>query len=250
MAVDPEYSPLACILQFHSTLVMNVITHDRAYALFPRQTFLDRTGITLGNNGNLNSLKKAYEKYIARNFRIPVAALPDQIDLMSFGHRRIGDSKTWSIELDTTGVTIPDWLFVATAKFGRPLMMANGFTLRTSQPTIPRKPDQNPSRDRYSDGNSLLCFEAFYSPILHFPLILPLHSRPFRVFSLQNHKWTGYTGTYSFIAAQERFEIEKYGLPELNRATIRPELIPGWQYWDLEVLRLVQKDFEKWPTNA
>ncbi|TDL14742.1 hypothetical protein BD410DRAFT_168231 [Rickenella mellea] len=42
-----QNSPLECILNFHSTVVMNVITHKAAYCLFAWMTLEERRGVVV-----------------------------------------------------------------------------------------------------------------------------------------------------------------------------------------------------------
>ncbi|KAG8867440.1 hypothetical protein FRC20_005758 [Serendipita sp. 405] len=244
IAVDPLSSPLACILHFHSTLVMNFITHDRAYSLFPCTTFLGRVGITLGRSGDLESLRKAYAKYIGRNFRISATPIPP-MNLPSpikFGIRWIGDRQTWTIELDTTDVAISDEIKRNYEMLGRPPIMLNGFTLENSW--MNGATDTNPSEWHYTQGNHLLSFETVQSPILRQPLILPAHKPPEEIDDHSDRRWTSYPLAYNFVKLQEKFEVAKFEIPDLTLRTVRPELLPGWQYWDLEALRLVQEDIK------
>ncbi|KAG8790845.1 hypothetical protein FRC16_000692, partial [Serendipita sp. 398] len=91
---------------------MNLITHDRAYSLFPRATFIKRTGITIETADQLGAASRAYEKYALRNFKISLGplSLNERDPLLVFGDRWVGDSQTWTITLDTTGVVIPNWV--------------------------------------------------------------------------------------------------------------------------------------------
>ncbi|KAG8805277.1 hypothetical protein FRC17_005593 [Serendipita sp. 399] len=142
-------------------------------------------------------------------------------------------------------VIVPDWLIRAYNIFGRPLITGHGFTVQNG----PAKgaTDENPSKHRYTDGNSLLCFEALISPILRSALLLPVHDYPeARAGPSGYHMWTSYPNAFDFLRFQEKFEIAKYENPDLTLQTVAPDLIPGWQYWDVELLALAQKDYEKW----
>ncbi|KAG9045896.1 hypothetical protein FS842_001045 [Serendipita sp. 407] len=244
-----EYVPMQSDITVHpvtsyKALVMNFITHDRAYSLFPCTTFLGRAGITLGRSGDLESLRKAYAKYIGRNFKISATPIPP-MDLPSpikFGTRWIGDRQTWKIELDTTDVAISGDIRRNYEMLGRPAIMLNGFTLENSW--MNGATDTNPSKWHYTHGNHLLSFETVQSPILRQPLILPVYKPPGDIDGQAGGRWTSYPLTYNFVKLQEMFEVAKFEIPDLTLRTVRPELLPGWQYWDLEALRLVQEDIK------
>ncbi|KAF9256090.1 hypothetical protein L218DRAFT_839995, partial [Marasmius fiardii PR-910] len=114
-------SPLAVVLSFHSTVVMNIISHSHAVSLYPRVTFCDRVGAR-------NALRRTelpvetVEKYKKRGFDIvqrvdAVTALAGRYSAMrSSDFRRPGDRFCWTVPLepvaDVSGVDlIPDLLF-------------------------------------------------------------------------------------------------------------------------------------------
>ncbi|KAG8852175.1 hypothetical protein FRB91_006862 [Serendipita sp. 411] len=235
IAIACQSAPLACILQFHS--MMNLITHDRAYSLFPRATFIKRTGITIETADQLGAASRAYEKYALRNFKISLGplSLNERDPLLVFGDRWVGDSQTWTITLDTTGVVIPNWVKEVTDYLGLPLLACQGFSVRKDQSTHPMV--QHPVPRFYRDGNILLTFEPIYSIILHQPIILPVSDSRKR--SGRGDAWTSYPATYKFILGQQRFE-ELKGV----RDPLEPETVPGWQFWDTEVLQFVHKEYK------
>ncbi|KAG8772222.1 hypothetical protein FRB91_003552 [Serendipita sp. 411] len=197
IAVEPQSSPLTCVLHFHSSLVMNLIAHDRAYSLFPRATFIKRTGVTFGNSGRLESVTKAYNKYMMRNFKISRDPLPpsSRNPLLVYGDRWIGDRQSWTIALDTAGVTIPYWVKEANDYLGLPLLACQGFSVRNTQPRQPTV--QNPAPKHYQNGDVLLTFELVCCTILRLPLVLPISDSPSR-----SYMWprsTSYPVMYSFM---------------------------------------------------
>jgi len=97
-------SPLEPILTFHSTCVMNLISHEKAYSLYPRGTFNERRSLILPKeDGNKEKSRVAREKYIARGWNMVQALTPDEIQdptsAFSAGGRYVGDSKCWTIPI-------------------------------------------------------------------------------------------------------------------------------------------------------
>ncbi|KAF5315275.1 hypothetical protein D9619_007568 [Psilocybe cf. subviscida] len=91
-------SVLELILGFHSTCVMNFITHEKAYCLFPRATLVERRALTylnrtIGHESNRN----AYVKWTARGFQLgdclTQAEFDDPGSAFAPGMRFVGDSK-------------------------------------------------------------------------------------------------------------------------------------------------------------
>ena len=127
-------SPLASILDFHSSAhlswdvssgcsffivacVMNIITYNAAYSLYPYATFERRDTIVLNARSRA---QEALTKYASRGWRILAKSSP----LNSYLHssrrnflyspwffvdkpRWVCDGMSWTIPLDTTGVTSP-----------------------------------------------------------------------------------------------------------------------------------------------
>ncbi|KAJ3766842.1 hypothetical protein FB446DRAFT_756949, partial [Lentinula raphanica] len=100
-----KVSVIEAILAFHSTCVMNVITHRAAYCLFAKATLVDH--ISFDFNGRLNDLHYApiFQKWTNRGFTI--SHCPDLKDLVSsssgftVGHQRwVGDKACLKVELD------------------------------------------------------------------------------------------------------------------------------------------------------
>jgi hypothetical protein len=79
---------------------MNLITHDKAYSIFPQATFEDRRSLIFVKDGD--SMVKAREKYEERGWTFVEGHDIHQRDPLSefgIGIRRLGDSKCWSISL-------------------------------------------------------------------------------------------------------------------------------------------------------
>lgn len=112
--ITTSASPLEVILRFHSSecnpseiekssptcsgCVMNLITHDKAYSIFPRETFENRRSLIFDKYSAVN----ARSKYEERGWTfVKVSEIQPQSQLSPFrrGVRRLGDSKCWSISL-------------------------------------------------------------------------------------------------------------------------------------------------------
>ncbi|KAH9918734.1 uncharacterized protein BXZ73DRAFT_92162 [Epithele typhae] len=104
-------SPLASVLDFHSTCVMNIITYNAAYSLYPYATFEQHEAVVI-NNGSLQA-KAALVKYSARGWRIianpsPLIPLLDRRAFHPNVPRWVCDGKTWMIPLDLDDIALPE----------------------------------------------------------------------------------------------------------------------------------------------
>ncbi|KAF7799846.1 hypothetical protein EIP86_011088, partial [Pleurotus ostreatoroseus] len=96
-------SPMAVIMMYHSTCVLNVISYNMAYCLYPRATLEDHYSVPLRDDEGMDDA--VLDKYRSRGFsfrRIPRAA--DK----AFGAttvRGLGDKYCWRIPLDRTTTT-------------------------------------------------------------------------------------------------------------------------------------------------
>ncbi|KAI0083370.1 hypothetical protein BDY19DRAFT_910654 [Irpex rosettiformis] len=100
--------PMEVILGFHSTAVLNVISWDRAYSLYPRATFEHRKSLLLLEG--YTHLTDIIEKYSNRNFEfvrtLDHPSLTSDPALASTP-RWIGDGYSWILDLPTNGITLP-----------------------------------------------------------------------------------------------------------------------------------------------
>jgi hypothetical protein len=91
---------------------MNLITHNKAYSIFPRATFKDRCSLMFESKVR-DSMVKARDKYEKRGWTFVEGYEIQQHDPLSGfrkGIRRLGDSKCWSISLDANqDRTRSDW---------------------------------------------------------------------------------------------------------------------------------------------
>ncbi|KAI0801954.1 hypothetical protein BC629DRAFT_156478 [Irpex lacteus] len=103
--VVATYTPMEVILNFHSTVVLNVIAWDRAYSLYPRATFEDRRALYM--RSILSPSGGVIQKYQARGWKFCFSLNQLQQDKAFNVARWIGDGHSWVIKLDTEGVTLP-----------------------------------------------------------------------------------------------------------------------------------------------
>ncbi|KAI0694244.1 hypothetical protein C8T65DRAFT_585148, partial [Cerioporus squamosus] len=101
-------TPMEVILGFHSTCVMNVISFEKAYCLFPRATLEERLSLLSSSSaGHSRRRRQSVAKYAIRGFtiieRIPFTDLRAP-SLFPLGWRWIDDSSSWVIPLDITDV--------------------------------------------------------------------------------------------------------------------------------------------------
>jgi hypothetical protein len=103
------------LMGFHSTVVVNVISWNKAYSIFPDATFLERETFVLLPLDD--SSKKAIVKYGERGWKnwtssenqrpdekeLPRSLAPKPTDQF----RRVGDTKTWIVDLNIDSVGIP-----------------------------------------------------------------------------------------------------------------------------------------------
>ncbi|KAF9522295.1 hypothetical protein CPB83DRAFT_864681 [Crepidotus variabilis] len=96
-----HHAPLEVVLNFHSTCVMNLITHDKAYALYPKATFEERQSLVYSTEGVKQD--SARKKYVTRGWTMVEHLSPAEVnsDRTAFksGLRHVGDSLSWTIDL-------------------------------------------------------------------------------------------------------------------------------------------------------
>lgn len=97
----------AILCSFSSTVVTNLISWEKAYALFPQATFIDQQGVLFQHNSPL--LDEHIRKYRRRGYRFVGAFSGGGKSSLSIKEaRRIGDPYSWIIRLDTVGVANPE----------------------------------------------------------------------------------------------------------------------------------------------
>ncbi len=138
-----EGSPVASVLNFHSSMfklfdpfylltpalacVMNFITYEKAYSLYPGATFAARKSLVTSvisrpSRSHHLATERALGKYKARGWevyrRITKEMITEDTANFSTGLRRVGDSKCWTMsifpKLDFPPSTIPgNWIILA-----------------------------------------------------------------------------------------------------------------------------------------
>ncbi|KAF7972075.1 hypothetical protein HWV62_19151 [Athelia sp. TMB] len=102
------------ILDFHSTCVMNIITFDRAIAMYPLASFENRTNQVMAQHtaspDNNQGVQDAIAKYdgIDRNFPHRVTRSAREARLL-FQHgidRKLGDRFCWTIKFPMSGIEL------------------------------------------------------------------------------------------------------------------------------------------------
>ncbi|KAL1725111.1 hypothetical protein EV714DRAFT_189343, partial [Schizophyllum commune] len=98
---------LEVVLRFHSTAVMNIITHSTAYALYPETTFHEHRSLWMRPFCGSEKLQVAYEKYEDRGFEmvrsIHRSEAADAACELGKRYRWVGDAMTWVLPLPATG---------------------------------------------------------------------------------------------------------------------------------------------------
>lgn len=110
--------PVQCILRcYYTSCIMNFITWNKAYSIFPNITFVRHKTVPLRALDHLE--QPYYIKYRERGFDLePRVSTREKGEFVirpgaSYAQRRIGDRYTWTIKLDTKDVepATPDHLF-------------------------------------------------------------------------------------------------------------------------------------------
>ena len=114
--------PAASIIRgFYTTTIVNIITWNKAYSLFP-ETIIGRQTYPLARRYE-DYHPDVIKKYTNRGWEV-IVSLPQKPkfinktkSLCTTGTRHIGDSYTWQISLDTTGIRpppVPDFVIAHT----------------------------------------------------------------------------------------------------------------------------------------
>ncbi|KAI5897198.1 uncharacterized protein SCHCODRAFT_01177179 [Schizophyllum commune H4-8] len=126
------------ILQFHSTVVMNMITHDTAYSLYPRATFVDKRTLKTCKGDTRECEAVALAKYEQRGWEVvdkmsPIDALSHNTEFGK-GFRYVGDEMTRIIKLNNP-VSYPG---------SSDKIKYNSWTLKYSEAVRPRPTSNDP----------------------------------------------------------------------------------------------------------
>ncbi|KAJ7457385.1 hypothetical protein FB451DRAFT_593931 [Mycena latifolia] len=91
-------TPMETIISFHSTPVMNVLTHDKGYALYPWSTFVTGEALIIETAGAGQQMGR--QKYIDRGWEmINSPSLNQKSELGVRIGRWVGDAFTWTLPL-------------------------------------------------------------------------------------------------------------------------------------------------------
>ncbi|KAI0715519.1 hypothetical protein C8T65DRAFT_644040 [Cerioporus squamosus] len=117
------------VLGFHSTCVMNVVSFEKAYCLFPRATLEARLSLLSSScAGRSMRRQTSVAKYVARGFTITERIPPQDLRLpylFPLGWRWIDDSTSWVIPLNINGVTPPPPISSITPRLHNPVVVCN-----------------------------------------------------------------------------------------------------------------------------
>lgn len=95
----PDANALAC--------VMNVISLEKAYSLYPKATFEERCSLICASDGPKQ--EPAMEKYEQRGWKMirdaPSDDLQSDFHFLCDSFRWMGDHHCWTIQLDVTGIS-------------------------------------------------------------------------------------------------------------------------------------------------
>ncbi|KAF8148270.1 hypothetical protein B0H34DRAFT_737622 [Crassisporium funariophilum] len=103
--ITTHHSSLEVILGFHSTCVMNLISHSKAYCLYPKGTFEERRSLehrpTSGFSARQSAARQAsLHKYHERGWKIVEYIKPEEIrdprSAFAEGSRYVGDRQCWT----------------------------------------------------------------------------------------------------------------------------------------------------------
>ncbi|KAF9034346.1 hypothetical protein BJ165DRAFT_676617 [Panaeolus papilionaceus] len=136
-------SPLRVIMNFHSTCVMNFITHEKAYSLYPWGTFEERWSLIHRRDNYHHPTPDVIAKYARRGWAMLSRVPPHSDQHLKFvaeKRRLVGDRYCWTITLDHAR---PDSdtdssAGAITVIWGKPTMSlveANSWMLAPQQPT-------------------------------------------------------------------------------------------------------------------
>jgi len=130
--VEATSSPLEVILGFHSTTVMNFISSDAAYSLYPIATFEERSGMGMPSAGSSPSAIQKYTQRGWRTYFIPTpyhTEHPTEPPFFLDQARWVGDHHTWVMPLDQTGVKKRPPLSPASAPLTFDPVLCNGWKM-------------------------------------------------------------------------------------------------------------------------
>ncbi|KAJ7722642.1 hypothetical protein DFH07DRAFT_759903, partial [Mycena maculata] len=100
-------TPIETVMSFRSTCVMNILTHDTGYALFPRSTFVTRKALIVTTVGA--GQEAGRQKYIERGWEMVSTPSPSRRSELGVRMLRwVGDKFTWRMRLSLSKPFAPD----------------------------------------------------------------------------------------------------------------------------------------------
>ncbi|KIM41068.1 hypothetical protein M413DRAFT_11278 [Hebeloma cylindrosporum] len=103
--------PLEMVLDFHSTCTMNVITHKRAYSIYPRATFIERRLLAKFDGSHDEATITKYRKRGWKPLRhLYVEDYANPTSSFKKGIRSMGDHQCWIIDLYPTSDAEDDFM--------------------------------------------------------------------------------------------------------------------------------------------
>ncbi|KAH7924257.1 hypothetical protein BV22DRAFT_1035321 [Leucogyrophana mollusca] len=127
--MESKVNPLEAVLNFHLSCVMNVIAFDAAYSLYPKATFNERLALKTREPGE-GEHALAMAKYTTRGWTLVSKVKPTNKLFMPYSVRTVGDSSTWTIPLDVTGVQLRPALTPTSQVFTWDPVIHNSWELR------------------------------------------------------------------------------------------------------------------------
>ncbi|THG92457.1 hypothetical protein EW026_g8454 [Hermanssonia centrifuga] len=130
-------APMEVILNFHSSVVLNLIAWDTAYSLYPHATFERRLSLfLLGRKRDESAIQKYENRGWKMLYDIPLRDPTHVSPDFTFAPRWIGDGHSWTIRLPTEGIVLPSGANEHSAALTRDPCIATDWQLTGSQ-TIP-----------------------------------------------------------------------------------------------------------------
>lgn len=163
-----------------SAVVLNVISWDRAYSLYPRCTFEHRKAILFRHRSY--KFAEIRQKYSNRGFEFTTTSANAHLGrdpaLVSEA-RWIGDKRSWVLELSTEGITLPP----PVTELSRPLTRDPCYLT-----TWRRLESTSPTAYPIMDFRKVERINALYYEYV----ILPVDNDDpmFQIFLWTRHKWT------------------------------------------------------------
>ncbi|KAJ6501033.1 hypothetical protein C8R47DRAFT_1039998 [Mycena vitilis] len=97
-AIVTKHTPMETILGFHTTCVMNVLTYNHAFALYPRSTFIHKEALVIKTDGAKQ--ESGRQKYVDRGWKMSgVPSLDNKSEVAVRLLRWPGDPFTWTLSL-------------------------------------------------------------------------------------------------------------------------------------------------------